>query len=269
MSGEDADTPEPSSGAHAVSVDVKEENELTSDAMDFLNAIGAVAGGVVGLANPMAALAIASVTAVGGLLGARGAKKQLVAIAESVQHFRTRLNLVQDVLGEKADRQDVVEVVHEALKDIVTNSYASNRRRIADVVANGLAEEGPIATLRLFEKAAASLDDFAIELLKNLSLSAPEGAVGAPHIRQFYSERFRLLEGPFGASALADLVRFGLALPEQIGEVEIQEDPDSGTRGVSADLDRSPAHITDAGREFLVWAVGEPAAQSRESVPPS
>jgi|JI10StandDraft_1071094.scaffolds.fasta_scaffold05035_13 hypothetical protein len=233
--------------------------DLTSDAIDYVNAGGAMTSAALALISPIAAAAIGGVTALGALLGARGMQKQVDAIAASVRYLHRRLDEAGARVRQKLEHDDVVEVVSEAIKDSFATSYASNRRRIADVLVNGLEQDADTRTLRMFEKAAASLDDTAIEVLQNLALPWPEGEFNAPHVRAFSSERRRVMEGPFGPAAVSELVRFGLVHPEEIAD-EIAVDPESeevvvGAKlaGMKGDLDRTPPRISETGRRFLAW----------------
>ena len=117
------------------------------------------------LVNPIAGAALGGLGAVGSLLGARAAQKQVRRIAASLVYLSQRLDAVRDSLDTKLERDDVIELVHETAKDVIATAYADRRKRLADVVVNGLLDDGDATTLRRFEKAAAALDETAIQLL--------------------------------------------------------------------------------------------------------
>lgn len=252
------DTPQEPSKA----LTAKEVSGGGTAAIDYVNAGGAVVAGLIALVNPIAAVAIGGVTAFGGLLGVRGAKKQVDAVAASVEYLARRLDEARAVLGDKLERDDVVEVVHEALKDTLATSYATNRKRIADVVVNGLVGDADARSLRMFEKAAAALDDTAIEVLTNLALNYDGplwGDVDAPRRDAFFAERRRVLESPFGPGALFELVRFGLARAEEILDFEPDRDADGKLTRDIGYTGRNPPEISESGRRFLAW-VRDPSA---------
>lgn len=260
MKKTDADSP-PSTTALTIPGADGERADLTSGAIDYVNAGGTVAGLVAALLNPIAGAAIGGFTALGALLGARGMQKQVDAIAASARYLAQRIDEAGDRIQHKLEREEVIEIVHEAIKDTFATSYASNRRRIADVVVNGLAEDADMRTLRMFEKAAASLDDTAIELLHNLALPRPAGEFDEPQVRVFLNERRRLQDGPFGPAAVSALVLYGLVHPEEIAdaiEVSSEEEMVVGvTPAMSGEIDRSPLQISATGRRFLAWVRNE------------
>lgn len=254
------DVPSPTTAL--ATVPASTSHAATSDQIDNINAAASMLAAATGLVAPIAGLFLTGLAALGTVVGARGMQKQVDSITGSVQDLTQRLAEADARVQQKLEREDVIEVVHEAIKDTVAASYASHRRRIADVLVNGLEQDADTRTLRMFEKAAASLDDAAIEVLDNLARPRPAGEFDEPQVRAYYDERRQLHNGPFGQAALADLVRHGLAHPEEIADsIEVSQESrvvGMSPPGMKGDIDRIPATISDAGRRFLAWARNEP-----------